>query len=85
MIEYKIWKGKWPFVILLSDEDVDKIVYDRPVQIDQIYPNPAIVEWMKNRDYEYQSDWKLVCIGTGEWALCFNNKEICEMFVLRWL
>jgi hypothetical protein len=89
MIEYKVWEGKWPHVILLSHSKVGEVLYYES-GFEQLHPDPAIIDWMKERSYNYHHDWRVVRVdpdkgNKSEWALCFPNKEICEMFVLRWL
>lgn len=89
MIEYKTWLGKWPHVVLLSGEDAAKVLYYE-TGFEQLHPDPVVIDWMTERGYTYHNDWKVVRADPdrsvrSEWALCFPNKEICEMFVLRWL
>jgi hypothetical protein len=89
MIEYKTWEGKYPHVILLSGTKVGEILYYE-TGFEQLHPDPAIIDWMKERQYNYHKDWRVVRVDSdlhkkSEWAICFPNKEILELFVLRWL
>lgn len=85
MIQYKEWPGKLPHAVLLSGEDAIKILYYE-TGFEQLHPIPPIYSWMEERGFEYQIDWKCVTVtAREEWALCFPNKEICELFLLKWL
>jgi hypothetical protein len=89
MIEYKIWEGGYPHVILLSQGDIQDVLYYE-TGFEQLHPDPAIVDWMEERGYKYQSDWRVVRASSNgalrsEWAICFANKQACELFVLKWL
>jgi hypothetical protein len=89
MIEYKTWEGKWPNVILLSGEDIGKILYYE-TGFEQLHPDPAIIDWMEERGYNYYYDWRVVRVDPrilgrhSEWAICFPNKQILELFLLKW-
>ena len=89
MIEYKTWEGKWPHVILLSPEKVVEVLYYE-TGFEQLHPLPEIYDWMKERGYSYYNDWRVVRVDPGrgrhsDWAICFPNKQILELFVLKWL
>ena len=89
MIEYKTWQGKFPQVILLKGDILWDILYYE-TGFEQLHPFPSIVEWVEKQGYKYQYDWKVVRVEEdrskeSEWALCFPNKEICELFVLKFL
>lgn len=89
MIEYKTWEGKYPHVILLSSEKAVEVLYYE-TGFEQLHPLPEVIDWMKERSYNYRSDWKVVRISDNpanrsDWAICFANKQACELFVLKWL
>jgi hypothetical protein len=85
MIQYKTWEGKYPHVILLSLTVIPKILYYE-TGFEQLHPYPEIVDWMNERQYNYHDDWKVVRIKEdNEWAICFAQKQACELFVLKWL
>jgi hypothetical protein len=89
MIEYKTWEGKWPHVILLSPDIALTVLYYE-TGFEQLHPLPEVLDWMTERSYNYDSDWKVVRVNDNpanrsDWAVCFNNKQACELFVLKWL
>lgn len=89
MIEYKIWEGKWPHVVLISHDKAIEIMYYE-TGFEHLFPLPEIIDWMKERCYNYDTDWKVVRSNPdrsiqSEWAICFSDKKICELFVLKWL
>lgn len=89
MIEYKLWEGKWPHVILLSPELAVKILYYE-TGFEQPHPLPEIHNWMIQQGFKYQEDWRMVRVdenptNRSDWAICFNNKNILQLFVLKWL
>jgi hypothetical protein len=89
MIEYKTWEGKYPHVILLSTEKAVTILYYE-TGFEQLHPYPEIIDWMRKRGHGYPYDWKVVRVdpnraNTSDWAICFSNKQTCELFVLKWL
>jgi hypothetical protein len=85
MIEYKIWEGKYPHVILLSTDLAIKVLYYE-TGFEQLHPLPNIIDWMEERQYNYHCDWRVVKVDEGkEWAICFAQKKACELFVLKWL
>jgi hypothetical protein len=89
MIEYKVWEGKWPHVILLDRTRVGEVLYYE-TGFEQLHPLPEVIDWMTERGYNYHHNWRVVREDPdkgrhSDWALCFPNKEICELFVLRWL
>lgn len=84
MIEYKVWPGKYPHALLLSEHEVFDILYYE-TGFEQLHPLPNIIDWMEERNYIYYTDWKCIVVTPKkEWAICFPNKEICELFLLKW-
>jgi hypothetical protein len=83
MIEYKTWEGKYPHVILLSPDAAVKVLYYE-TGFEQLHPFPNIIDWMEERSYNYDKDWKVVRVDP-EWAICFADRQTCELFVLKWL
>jgi hypothetical protein len=83
MIEYKTWEGNYPHVILLSPKRAVGVLYYE-TGFEQLHPFPNIIDWMEKRNYNYNTDWRVVKVDP-EWALCFAEKQVCELFALRWL
>lgn len=85
MIEYRQWEGKLPHVILLSGNDIQDVLYYE-TGFEQLHPIPPIHDWMSERGYVYRRTWNCVsATPMKEWALCFADKEICELFIMKWL
>lgn len=89
MIEYKTWIGRMSNVILLSGDDLVKVLYYE-TGFEQLHPFPNIIDWMKKHGCEYHENWKVVreepnMTKDSCWAICFENKKHCELFVLKWL
>lgn len=89
MIEYKTWEGKWPNVILLAPTKAVEVLYYE-TGFEQLHPFPEVIDWMKERGYNYHYDWRVVRVDQdkgrqSDWAICFPNKQILELFVLKWL
>jgi hypothetical protein len=87
MIEYKTWEGKYPHVILLSPDASFKVLHYE-TGFEQMHLLPEIVDWMQEKGYSYNIDWKAVRVEPlmlSDWAVCFTDKQACELFVLKWL
>ena len=85
-VEFKSsWEGEYPFVILLSSPEVHDVLYYE-TGFEQLHPLPSIIDWMEERDYSYQSDWKVVSVSPRrEWGICFKQEPACQLFLLKWL
>lgn len=86
---YKTWQGKWPFVILIADKDIENILYYE-TGFEQLHPQLHIHQWMEERDQTYHETWKVVRVNQdpaliSEWAVCFQTAEMRDMFALKWL
>jgi len=86
---YKTWEGKWPFVILIQDKDIENILYYE-TGFEQLHPQLHIHSWMEERNQTYYETWKVVRVSEdrsirSEWAVCFQTAEMRDMFVLKWL
>jgi len=89
MIEYKTWEGNKPHVIILDSLKAIGILYYE-TGFEQLHPLPDILKWMEERGYKYRDDWTVVKLQENptiqsEWAICFKEKKVCELFVLKWL
>jgi hypothetical protein len=89
MIEYKIWEGKYQHVILLSPDTATKVLYYE-TGFEQLHPHLEIIDWMNERQYKYHDNWRVVRVddnpaNRSDWAICFADKQACELFVLKWL
>jgi hypothetical protein len=86
---YKTWVGNLPCVIILDKEALGNLLYYE-TGFEQLHPLPEIHEWMEERDHDYGITWKVVRVDPdranhSDWAFCFNNAEIRDLFTLRWL
>jgi hypothetical protein len=89
MIEYKTWEGKYPHVILLSLDTAVTVLYYE-TGFEQLHPLPNIIDWMEERSYNYDDDWKVIRVedkpeNRSNWAICFISRQACELFTLKWL
>jgi hypothetical protein len=85
-VQYKrSWEGKFPYAILLSGKDAHDLLYYE-TGFEQLHPLPSIHDWMSERGYHYYENWSCVVVTPREeWAIVFQDQEICEMFMMRWL
>ena len=84
MIEYKVWTGKLPHAVLVTAPEVFEVLYYE-TGFEQLHPIPPIYDWMEERGYRYKEHWNCVTVTPREeWALCFPDKEICELFLMKW-
>jgi hypothetical protein len=86
---FKTWVGELPYVIIVNGNTLGELLYYE-TGFEQLHPIPEIVEWMEERNYKYRQSWKVVRVdldkgNRSDWALCFNNSEIRDLFTLRWL
>lgn len=87
--EYKTWVGKLPYVIIVDRDTIQDLLYYE-TGFEQLHPLPEVHEWMEQRDHDYGLTWKVVRVEPdrgkiSDWAFCFNNSEIRDLFTLRWL
>lgn len=84
-VEYKTWTGKLPHAVLVSGKDANNVLYYE-TGFEQLHPIPEIDDWMSERGYSYRDNWNVVTVEQRkEWAFVFDNQEICNLFLLRWL
>lgn len=86
---YKTWVGKVPYVIVVDRDSIKDLLYYE-TGFEQLHPLPEVHEWMEQRNYQYGFNWKVVRVdpdrkNVSDWAFCFDNPEIRDMFSLRWL
>ena len=86
---YKTWVGNLPCVIILDKETLGNLLYYE-TGFEQLHPLPEVHKWMEERDHDYGITWKVVRVDPdrgnhSDWAFCFNNSEIRDLFTLRWL
>jgi hypothetical protein len=87
--EYKTWVGNLPYVIVIGQGAIGDLLYYE-TGFEQLHPLPEVHEWMEQRDHDYGLTWKVVRVdpnrgNRSDWAFCFNNSEIRDLFTLRWL
>ena len=85
-VEYKsTWKGKFSHAVILSGKEAANVLYYE-TGFEQLHPIPPIHAWMSERGYEYYKTWNCVVVTPREeWAIVFPDKEICELFMMKWL
>lgn len=93
-VEFKNnWVGKFPCAIILTGKDIDRVLYYE-TGFEQLHPFPQIHNWMKERGFEYYENWKVIRLGgetyrfgslTTDWVILFEDEQIAEMFMLKWL
>lgn len=86
---YKTWIGKIPYVIIVDSDKIHDLLYYE-TGFEQLHPLPEVHEWMKDRNYDYGINWKVVRVEPdrgklSDWAFCFETSEMRNMFALRWL
>jgi hypothetical protein len=86
---YKTWVGNLPHVIILDRESIGEILYYE-TGFEQLHPMPQIHNWMDERDHDYGVTWKVVRVdpdraNNSDWAICFNDEQIRNLFAMRWL
>lgn len=83
------WVGKYPCVIILTDDDVHRVLYYE-TGFEQLHPLPEIHKWMEERNYEYYVNWKVLREyedrgKVSAWIIAFDDENIAQMFMLKWL
>lgn len=79
------WVGEYPFVLVVSSPEAHEVLYYE-TGFEQLHPIPPIINWMEERNFNYPTDWKVATVTPREeWAFCFKQEEICQLFLLKWL
>ena len=72
----------------LTDQQIKNLLYYE-TGFEQLHPIPPVHDWMKQRGWEYYTDYRCVrleCELEGsKYDLEFRDDQMMNMFILKWL